>query len=274
MMQFLGAVFGIMLALIPAGEVSADVTTPMPEISIIIDDIGYRLRDDRRALALPGTIAYAIMPMSPNAQRMSRLATEQGKTVLLHLPMQAIRKEKNRYLGPGALKVEMTREQFMETLKADLRSLPEAVGVNNHMGSLLTQYHGQMEWLMETLNNDKKFYIDSMTINASVAGRIAQENQVPCLRRDVFLDNRLNTAYIQNQFEHLVELAKLKGRAVAIGHPHPQTINVLMKNLSNLDRYGVKLISLPDMIEDRSNGKFIHHVSMSDSIKEKTGFTE
>jgi len=264
MMQLLGAVLGIMLAFIAAGEASADVTAAMPEISIIIDDIGYRLRDDRRALALPGTIAYAIMPMSPNAQRMSRLATQEGKVVLIHLSMQSIYTDKNRFLGPGALTLGMNREQFLRILGDDLRSLPDAVGVNNHMGSLLTQHQGQMEWLMEALNNDNKFYIDSMTIRGSVASKIAQENQVPYLRRDVFLDNRLNPAYIQNQFEHLVELAKLKGRAVAIGHPHPQTIDVLMKNLTELDRYGVRLVSLPDMIKDQSDRKFVRRVSLSD----------
>ena len=260
--------------LTPAQGIAAGINPVTPEISIIIDDIGYRLRDDRSAMTLPGSLAYAIMPMSPHAKLMSHLATEHGKTVLLHLPMQPIASEKDRFLGPGALKVGMTREQFMQTLQADLRSLPDAIGVNNHMGSLLTQYQGQMEWLMETLNNDNKFYIDSMTISDSVAGKIAQENQVPCLRRDVFLDNKLNPAYIQHQFEHLVELAKLRGHAVAIGHPHPETIRVLMKNLSELDKYGVTLVSLPDMIRDRSTWKLAHHISMSGAITTTSVRTE
>lgn len=266
-LKYIAGVLPVFVPLVtPIQGIAAGISPATPEISIIIDDIGYRLRDDRRAMTLPGSLAYAIMPMSPHAKLMSHLATEHGKTVLLHLPMQPIAVEQNKFLGPGALKVGMTREQFMRTLQTDLRSLPNAVGVNNHMGSLLTQYHGQMEWLMETLNNDNKFYIDSMTISDSVAGKIARENQVPCLRRDVFLDNKLNTAYIQHQFEHLVELAKLRGHAVAIGHPHPETIRVLMKNLSELDKYGVTLVSLPDMIKDRSTRKLAHHISMSGAI--------
>ena len=258
----------------PTGSSAAGLVQAEPEISIIIDDIGYRLRDDRQAMDLPGALAYAIMPMSPNARLMSRLATERGKTVLLHLPMQPIHKEKNRFLGPGALKLGMTRKQFLETLNSDLRSLPEAIGVNNHMGSLLTQHKGQMEWLMKTLNNDNKFYIDSMTINGSVAGKVARENRVPCLRRDVFLDNSLDPAYIQHQFEHLVELAKLRGAAVAIGHPHPETIRILMKNLSDLDSYGVVLVSLPDMIRGRTRTRLMHHVSLSDAGNQKTSLPE
>lgn len=261
-----GAVSVIMPLFIPSYGIAAGINPATPEISIIIDDIGYRLHDDRRAMALPGSLAYAIMPMSPHAKMMSRLATEHGKTVLLHLPMQAINTDKNRFLGPGALKLGMSQERFIKTLNTDLRSLPDAIGVNNHMGSLLTQYQGQMEWLMKALHNDKKFYIDSMTIHGSIAGTIARENRVPCLRRDVFLDNKLNPAYIKHQFEHLAELAKLKGTAVAIGHPHPQTIRVLMQVLSELDRYGVVLVSLPDMLKDHANRKLLRHISMSDPI--------
>jgi uncharacterized protein len=248
-------------SLIPA---SAGTVLTAPAISIIIDDIGYRLRDDRRALALPGNIAYAIMPLSPNARSMSKLASNQGKIVLLHLPMQAIHEKQNRFLGPGALRLEMTREEFMRTLDIDLRSLPEAIGVNNHMGSLLSRQPGHMEWLMETLNNNNKFYIDSVTIHGSVAGKMARKNSVPYLRRDIFLDNKKNISYIQNQFELLISLAKRNGRAIGIGHPHPETIQVLMRNLYELDRYGVMLVSLLDLIGNQPNGKFIHHVSMSD----------
>jgi len=229
---------------------SADTIIPTPAISIIIDDIGYRHRDDIRAMALPGSVAYAIMPHSPHARKMSRLATLQGKVVLLHLPMQAIEDKKNRFLGPGALKLDMTHKQFIHTLEINLRSLPEAIGVNNHMGSLLSQNTSQMKWLMEELNQNNKFYIDSLTSHRSIASKVAEEKNVPYLRRDVFLDNQRNEDYIQKQFEELIKLAKRKGKAVAIGHPHPETIQVLAKNLQRLDTYGVRLISVMDMVNN------------------------
>ena len=78
-----------------------------PTISIIIDDLGYRMKDDLRALALPGPIAYAILPQAPHTEKMSLIAATKGKDILLHQPMQAM--EKNQYLGPGALTLNMTR---------------------------------------------------------------------------------------------------------------------------------------------------------------------
>ena len=222
---------------------------PIPEISIIIDDIGYRMTEDTRAIAIPGSLAYAIMPHSPHAHKMSRLAKLSGKLVLLHLPMEAIMKDKNRFLGPGALWLDMTREQFMQTLKINLNSLPDAVGVNNHEGSLLTRHTGHMEWLMDGLKKNRKFFIDSVTSGQSVASRVAMEKSVPCLRRDVFLDNHQDEAYITSQLAELIRVARNNGKAVGIGHPHPETIRVLTRELQKLDQYGVMLVSLTDLLK-------------------------
>lgn len=252
----------ITLTVFVAKNLSAEGSRPAPVISIIIDDIGYRIHEDLRAIAIPGPLAYAIMPHSPHALRMSRLVNQNGKLVLLHLPMQAIKQEKNRFLGPGALTLDMTREQFMRTLNIDLRSLPDAVGVNNHMGSLLTRHPGHMEWLMEALSQNKKFYIDSVTSDQSIASKIAKEKNVPYLRRDVFLDNVHNKAYIKSQLSELIRLAKLNGRAIGIGHPHPETIQVLTRELQELDKYGVSLVSLIDLINTKTVTSQ-HHVLLS-----------
>jgi hypothetical protein len=235
------------LALTCTDLLRADTIIPLPAISIIIDDIGYRHRDDLRAMALPGPIAYAIMPHSPHGLKMSRLASNNGKVVLLHLPMQAIAAEKNKFLGPGALRLDMARQQFINTLEINLRSLPDAIGVNNHMGSLLSRHPGHMQWLMQSLSNNNKFYLDSLTSGQSVARMAARAEQVPYLERDVFLDNQRNEEYIQSQFNELIRLAKLNGKAIAIGHPHPETIQVLSRNLVQLEKLGVRLIGLVEM---------------------------
>lgn len=233
--------------LIPA-HAGAEAITTTPVISIIIDDIGYRKQDDLHAMSLPGPIAYAILPQTQFSWEMSRLASKKGKTVLLHLPMEAVEEDKNRFLGPGGLTMDMTREQFMRTLDIDLRSVPDAIGVNNHMGSLLTRHPGYMEWLMKSLDDNNKFYIDSYTSKQSIARLIAAEQNVPYLRRDIFLDNQQDAAYIKKQFEKLIKAAKRKGKAIAIGHPHPVTIQVLAGELRDLEKRGVMLVNLLDIV--------------------------
>lgn len=221
----------------------------VPVISIIIDDIGYRNIDDINALALPGPVAFAIMPHSPNAVKMSQLATTSGKDIILHMPMEAIEQDQNRFLGPGGLKLDMNESQFISTLVFNLRSVPNIIGVNNHMGSLLSTDKEKMGWLMDYLDARKIFYIDSVTTGNSVAAQTAKNRHVPYLSRDVFLDNSTNRDEINARFDELITVAKRKGSAIAIGHPHAETIEVLVKNLNRLDEYGVRLISLKDMIK-------------------------
>lgn len=220
----------------------------LPWVSIIIDDIGYRQHEDTVALELPGPLAYAIMPHSPLAMQMSELANRRGKDVLLHLPMQAMERDKNRFLGPGALTLGMNRRQFIATVADDLHSFPHIIGVNNHMGSLLTTHSVDMEWLMHFLKGKGKFFIDSLTTKDSVAGSIARENHIPSMRRDVFLDDIVDVDYINSQVDRLIEVAKSKGHAIAIGHPHPETLAVLAKRLPTLHEYGVRLVSLSRMV--------------------------
>lgn len=220
--------------------------TSQPTISIIIDDLGYRQKEDLRALALPGPVAYAILPQAPLTEKMSLIAAQKGKDILLHQPMQAM--EKNKYLSPGALTLNMTREEFIQTLNINMHNLPNLIGVNNHMGSLLTRHPGSMQWLMETLKQDGKFYVDSLTSDDSVAAELAKENDIPYLTRDIFLDNKQDPEYIRGQFMELVKVAKLNGSALAIGHPHETTIEVLSQMLQNVDKYGVKLVGLKTLL--------------------------
>ena len=238
----------IVLSFLLAVPVIAQNRFTTPSISIIFDDIGYRRKDDLNAIAIPGSLAYAIMPHSPHANSMAELISSHGKEVLVHLPMEAEVIDDNRFLGPGALTLDMTKDKFLEILEINLHSLPEAVGVNNHMGSLLTQNPDQMSWLMEYLKRENKFYIDSVTSRLSVASIVAKNNNIPYLRRDIFLDNHKDIRYIKLQFAELIKIAKRRGKAVAIGHPFPQTIAVLTEELKKLDKNGVKLISLSEML--------------------------
>ncbi len=230
-----------------------------PVISIIIDDIGYRNIDDTNALSLPGPVTYAIMPHAPHSVKLSNIANQTGKTVILHLPMEAMEPDKNKYLGPGALRVDMKESQFISTLSANLDAIPNIIGVNNHMGSLLTSQQEHMEWLMEYLFLKKIIFIDSVTSSHAITSNMAKLNNVPYLKRDVFLDNKKNKSYINAQFLELIKVAKRKGSAIAIGHPHPETIEVLSNNLIDLDRFGVKMVSLMEILDAK-------HVHRTDTI--------
>ncbi len=246
-----------LLLLVSSSFITQPVFAEQPTISIIIDDIGYRLQDDLHSLTLPGPVAYAILPHAPHTEKMSRLVSKLHKEILLHQPMQAM--NKNEYLGPGALTLNMSHEEFLQTLNINISAVENLVGINNHMGSLLTRHPGHMQWLMETMKKNGQFYVDSLTSKDSVASRLAKENNIPYLTRDVFLDNKLDEKYIRSQFMELVKVAKRKGSALGIGHPHPATIAVLSRVLIDVQKYGVKFISLKSLIKQKENGRHYHY---------------
>lgn len=220
----------------------------LPAIAIIIDDMGNHQDQGAAALELQGAVTYAFLPHTPYAVRLAEKAHDLGKEVMLHLPMDA---REGNPLGPGALTLHMTETQFKQTLWDNLNAIPYVSGLNNHMGSLLTRHPGAMGWIMQTLTEERPelYFIDSRTTPNTVAQDIASEYRIPNTRRDVFLDNEPSADAINRQFRLLVELARKQGYAVGIGHPYPQTVEVLQRVLSDLKNENIRLISASAMIE-------------------------
>jgi hypothetical protein len=224
----------------------------LPRIAIIIDDLGYQLEAGLRAIELPGPVAFAILPGTPRGIQLARIAHNHGKEILLHLPLEAA-----DYRGPtepGAMLLDMSRATFHDTFASALATVPFAVGVSSHRGSLLTRHPGHMVWLMEELRDrEDLFFIDSYTTPASVALQIAAEEGVSATRRDVFLDNDRSTAAVIAEFERLKAMARKRGRAVAIGHPFPETLEMLERELPKLSEQGFALVTISELLADRLN---------------------
>jgi polysaccharide deacetylase 2 family uncharacterized protein YibQ len=226
---------------------------PQAVIGIIIDDMGKRRETGNRVIALPGPVACAFLPRAKHTRELANQANRRGREVLLHLPMDSV---DGRPLDDGAVTLAMTRSEFVGTVLDNLRRVPHAVGVNNHMGSLLTRHPGHMRWLMEVMRRQGAlFFVDSRTTRATVALQVAEENGVPGIRRNVFLDNSLNEKDIAFQFDRLVALAREQGTALAIGHPYPQTLAVLEQRLPQLARQGIKLVPVRELIEQQQEGE-------------------
>ncbi|MBI3771153.1 MAG: divergent polysaccharide deacetylase family protein [Gammaproteobacteria bacterium] len=234
------------VALTPVHAQSLQPEPVPPRISIIIDDLGDQFERDWRVVRLPGAVSLAFLPYSPYSRDLAERAHRLGKDVLLHLPMESI---EHHPLGPGAITLDMTENEVLRTISADLASVPHAIGINNHMGSLLTRHPGHMQWLMSELKRrGNLFFIDSRTTARTVALRLAQENQVPALGRDVFLDDDPSPAAIKHEFQRLIKLARQQGHAVAIGHPHQSTLNLLERELPTLESLGIQLIPISALI--------------------------
>lgn len=210
------------------------------KIAIVIDDIGYRYTD-KHALTLPGAITYSILPHTPYGKALATKANEAHKEVLLHIPMEA---ENGKKLGPGALTSQMSKAEIHASLNKSLTEVPFAIGINNHMGSHLTQLADPMSWTMSFLKEHHLLFLDSRTSASSKASSIAQQMGVPTKERHIFLDNQLTEAYINKQFHALVESAKTQKFSIAIAHPHPETIQALQRLIPTLKENSIELVPL------------------------------
>ncbi|WP_043200652.1 divergent polysaccharide deacetylase family protein [Pseudomonas putida] len=215
-------------------------------MSIIIDDLGQSPDRDSRTLALPGPVTMAIMPDTPHATTFARQAHKAGKTVILHMPMDPA-------TGPYAWHPGIAIEELARRLDAALVKVPYAAGINNHMGSRMTAQREPMAWLMGELQQRHLFFVDSRTSAATVAAAEAQRIGLAHVSRDVFLDDVRTTEAITGQLQQGIALARKEGSAVLIGHPYPQTLEVLERALPQLKGQGIELIRLSQMIAVRSN---------------------
>jgi polysaccharide deacetylase 2 family uncharacterized protein YibQ len=163
---------------------------------------------------------------------------------MLHLPMAAsgAAKEEAIELHPG-----MAPDAVEKTFADMLATVPYAAGVNNHEGSLGTADQPLMDELMPLLRQRNLFFIDSRTTAATVAESAARAAGVAAARRNVFLDDEQNVAAIRKQFALALRDAREKGSALAIGHPHPETLEVLGEMMPEAERQGVQLVFASDL---------------------------
>lgn len=216
-----------------------------PAISIVIDDLGDKLTAGRAAIALPGAVACAFLPESPHTQRLAAEAHAAGKAVMLHLPLQPL----NGKAHPLALNASQSAASRAAHLQRLLKAVPHARGVNNHQGSRATESREQMHWLMRELSlAGIDYFVDSGTSAHSQAYALARAYGMPTLKRRVFLDNEPTAAAVNAEFDRLLRLARRDGLALAIGHPHEATLQVLRERLPQLAQEGIELISPVQML--------------------------
>ncbi|ROR98878.1 hypothetical protein EDC56_3115 [Sinobacterium caligoides] len=207
---------------------------------LIIDDLGNNYPLSQRAIELPGSLTVAILPQLANTARLAKNAHATGKEIILHAPMSSLH---DTPLGPGAMTSTMSHEQLIAVLRDDIASVPFVSGVNNHMGSALTADADAMLSVMTELRSQQLYFVDSRTHANTVAAERARELSLPNLERKVFLDNNTDEQAIAKQFQRWLQFAKRDGMAVAIGHPYPETLAFLERQLPLLDSEEYQLIT-------------------------------
>ncbi|MFM8680029.1 MAG: divergent polysaccharide deacetylase family protein [Alphaproteobacteria bacterium] len=214
-------------------------------VSIVIDDLGLDRPRAMRAIGLPTPVTLSFLPYGRDAPALAVLARQRGHEILLHMPMQAVGGESP---GPHALTVDLAAVEVRGRVGAALDRFGDAVGLNNHMGSRFTADRRLLVPVMEELRARGLVFVDSRTAAESQGSEAAGMAGVPTATRDVFLDNEATPEAISRQLRELERLARRRGHAVGIAHPHDATFAALAAWLPGLQEKGLQAVPVTTII--------------------------
>lgn len=235
---------------LPAGAPDAGADAAVPQgparIALVIDDLGRSLADLEALARLEVPLSYAVLPFETmTAEVTAALAAKQAE-ILCHLPMAA---EDGQDPGAGALLAGMDPDELERRTRAALAAVPGAAGANNHMGSALTADESAMRRILGVLSERGLFFVDSRTSPATVGFDTALALDIPAAARDVFLDADPESTAVAAEFQRLLGIARERGAAIAIGHPHPATLAMLAREVPLAVAAGYEFVPVSYLLE-------------------------
>jgi polysaccharide deacetylase 2 family uncharacterized protein YibQ len=235
----------------PVEEVKKEAAPPSPpenRVAIIIDDMGDSLEALQEVCDLGQPVTISILPFSRYAEETARIAHENGLEVMLHLPGESLNHEEGNSSTLGLIKSEMSEEEVRTLVEDSLSRIPYVKGVNNHMGSKITQEEPVMRPILDFLKSRGLYFIDSRTTAESIAFDLALKMGLRAAYRNVFLDSSVGVDYSKKRIIDLFRLSQKTGRAIAIGHPFPETLQALRENIHLLKKYKIKPVYASEII--------------------------
>lgn len=216
------------------------------KVAIIIDDFGYGGAGTQEILALKGPITVAVLPHLPYSVTLAGQAKRQGHEVILHQPMESQNPEQDP--GPGAILVTTPDDEIRSTIESNLKQVPGAVGVNNHMGSLATADQRVMTAVLGEAKQRGLYFIDSATTPVSVVSKVATGVGLPVGVNERFLDNVRDKETIKEEIRQLARLSADEGPSLGIGHVHEAMASALQEMMPELQQAGIKLIPASQIV--------------------------
>ncbi len=229
-----------------------------PMIALVIDDLGVNWRTTPQAIDLQGPLTLSFMTYAKDLEALTRRARAQGHELMLHVPMEP--RDPTWDPGPNALASDLPQAELARRLEWAFNRFDGYVGINNHMGSKFTGSLLGMAQVLAELKSRGLLFLDSVTSGSSVATGLVRRMGVAHAARDIFIDNEPDSARsIRRQLAKLEQIARRRGWAVGIGHPHDVTLEVLAEWLPDIERRGFVLVPISAIV--RHNLKLAGRVS-------------
>ena len=213
-----------------------------PKLVIVIDDVGENYGILKGLVSLDIPLTFAVWPNASKTRASVELICKKQRDLIVHFPMEPKGYPTVRP-GEDALFVSMSSDDIRKQIEFNLSKIPEAIGVNNHMGSLFTANAPGMTVALSEFRRKGLFFLDSLTSSRSVGRTVAKATEIPFYERDTFLDNVKDVNAILHQLKKTERVALGKGWAIAIGHPHAETLAAL-KLWQNSRNQAIKVIPI------------------------------
>ena len=196
-----------------------------PMLAIIIDDVSVKSHINAiKSLGLKLTMSF--LPPSKMRPNSAKLAAKES-FYMVHLPLEA---QNFHAEEPNTLRVSDSQKKISARVKEIKKLFPKVKYINNHTGSKFTANEIAMNKLILALNNNDISFIDSRTTAKTKVPLVMKNFGLKYIARDIFLDHRMDKEYVKKQIKLAIKIAKNEGVAVAIGHPHANTILALYES--------------------------------------------
>lgn len=218
-----------------------------PLIAIVIDDMGLDRKRSAKILDLPPPLTVSYLTYAKQLQHQTAVARAAGHELMAHVAMEP----SSAAVDPGPLVLLTSHDgpELRRRLERGLDRLPDAIGINNHMGSRFTEDAPGMTLVLDILRQRGLMFLDSRTSAKSVGGKIARSLGVPVVERNVFLDNVNDRAAVLKRLAETERLAKRRGHAIAIGHPRDGTIEALAQWLPTAQKRGFHIVPVSAVLK-------------------------
>ena len=217
-------------------------------VAIVIDDMGTTLQELNALTSLNVPLTFSVIPQLPHATEVAETAHDRGYEVMVHLPMEP-KGYPQRRLEKNGLLLSLSDEEIDRQVRQYLELVPHAAGANNHMGSRFTEDSAKMLPVLQVLKQKRLYFLDSKTTPLSVGYSLAHEVGMKSAFRNVFLDNVQEVGAIRTQLQQAAQIARKRGYAIAICHPHKATIEALSQVLPELKAEGITFVKLSQVVE-------------------------
>jgi hypothetical protein len=195
------------------------------KIAFIIDDIGSSISRAQAFLDLKMPMTFSILPKLQYSDLLAEEIYQQGQEIMLHQPMEPYGHEVDP--GPGALYISYRDKEIEEIIEENLSQIPQATGVNNHMGSRFTSCPDKVVEALKIIKQKDLFFVDSLTSSHSKAYKMSKRLNMRTAPRNVFLDTPSDIGSVCRKLRYLKQYALKHGVAIGIGHPYLSTLTAL-----------------------------------------------